>query len=134
MSPQLSRDKKIPGLEFPKNPGSKRLKRSRDFGIPSPGCQIFILCEIHCYWSAHIFWVHYFSLSQCGPCPIWCNLLWKYVFCLFSTARFISSYLKHVNLFYQKNRIKLTEMSTWSLEQIKISRYWTAAYCLLWSP
>ena len=34
MSPQLSRDKKIPGLEFPKNPGSKRLKRSRDFGIP----------------------------------------------------------------------------------------------------
>ena len=35
MSPQLSRDKKIPGLEFPKNPAIKRLKRSRDFGIPT---------------------------------------------------------------------------------------------------
>ena len=26
----------IPGLKFPENPGSKRFKRSRDFGIPSP--------------------------------------------------------------------------------------------------
>ena len=34
MSPQLSRDQKIPGLQFPENPGSKRLKRSREFGIP----------------------------------------------------------------------------------------------------
>ena len=32
---------------------------------PCHGCRIFILCEIHCYWSAHIFWVYYFSLSQC---------------------------------------------------------------------
>ena len=36
MSPQLSRDQKIPGLKFPENPRSKRLKRSRDFGIPNP--------------------------------------------------------------------------------------------------
>jgi hypothetical protein len=34
MSPQLSRDKKIPGLGFPEYPGSKRLNKSRDFGIP----------------------------------------------------------------------------------------------------
>ena len=25
-----------------------------------------ILCEIHCYLCPHIFWVYYFSLSQCG--------------------------------------------------------------------
>ena len=30
-----------------------------------PGCQIFILCEIHYYLCPHIFWVYYFSLSQC---------------------------------------------------------------------
>ena len=29
------------------------------------GCQIFILCEIHCYLCPHIFWLYYFSLSQC---------------------------------------------------------------------
>ena len=29
------------------------------------GCQTFILCEIHCYLCPHIFWVYYFSLSQC---------------------------------------------------------------------
>ena len=31
------------------------------------GCLIFILCEIHCYQSAHIFWLYYFSFSQCLP-------------------------------------------------------------------
>jgi hypothetical protein len=35
MSPHLSRDQEIPGLELPENPGSKRLNKSRDFGIPS---------------------------------------------------------------------------------------------------
>ena len=30
-----------------------------------PGCQMFMLCEIHCYFCPHIFWVYYFSLSQC---------------------------------------------------------------------
>ena len=28
-------------------------------------CRIFILCEIHCYFCSHIFWVYYFGLSQC---------------------------------------------------------------------
>ena len=28
-------------------------------------CRLFILCEIHCYFCPHIFWVYYFSLSQC---------------------------------------------------------------------
>jgi hypothetical protein len=35
MGPQISRDQKIPGLGFPENPGSKRLNKSRDFGIPN---------------------------------------------------------------------------------------------------
>ena len=30
------------------------------------GCQKFILCEIYCYLCPQIFWVHYFSLSQCA--------------------------------------------------------------------
>ena len=30
-----------------------------------PGCRIFILCEIHCYFCPHIFCVNHFSLSQC---------------------------------------------------------------------
>ena len=29
------------------------------------GCPLFILCEIHCFLCLHIFWVYYFSLSQC---------------------------------------------------------------------
>ena len=29
------------------------------------GCRTFILCEIHCYVCPQIFWVYYFSLSQC---------------------------------------------------------------------
>ena len=28
-------------------------------------CRLFISCEIHCYFCPHIFWVYYFSLSQC---------------------------------------------------------------------
>ena len=28
-------------------------------------CRLFILCEVHCYFWPHIFWVYYFSLSQC---------------------------------------------------------------------
>ena len=31
------------------------------------GCQIFILCAIHCYFCPHIFWVYYSCLSHCGP-------------------------------------------------------------------
>jgi hypothetical protein len=34
MGPQISQVQKIPGLGFPENPGSKRLNKSRDFGIP----------------------------------------------------------------------------------------------------
>ena len=31
------------------------------------GCRLFfILCEIHCYFCPHIFWVYYFSLIQCS--------------------------------------------------------------------
>ena len=34
-----------------------------------PGCRIFILFEIHCYFCPHIFWVYHFSLSQCAGPP-----------------------------------------------------------------
>ena len=40
-----------------------------------PGCRIFILCEIHCYLSAHIFGVYYFKLSQCEATD---NIFWNY--------------------------------------------------------
>ena len=46
-------------------PGSsKRAPRILIFNCH--GCRLFILCEIHCYLSDHIFLVYYFSLSQCG--------------------------------------------------------------------
>ena len=41
---------------------------SQDFNFFNcHGCRLFILCEIHCNLSSHIFWVYYgvyFSLSQ----------------------------------------------------------------------
>ena len=41
-------------------------KGSQDFDFFNcHGCRIFILCEIHCYFCPHIFWVYYFSLRQC---------------------------------------------------------------------
>ena len=39
-----------------------------------PGCRIFILCEIHCYFCPHIFGVYYFSLSQCAHNLFYCIL------------------------------------------------------------
>ena len=39
---------------------------SKDFAFfNSHGCRLFILCEIRCYFCPYIFWVYYFSLSQC---------------------------------------------------------------------
>ena len=38
---------------------------SKTAPVQLPACQLFILCEIHCYFCPHIFWVYYFSLSQC---------------------------------------------------------------------
>ena len=43
-------------------------------------CLIFILYEIHCYFCPHIFWVYYFSLSQCG----WCCKKFFFSACLLS--------------------------------------------------
>ena len=41
-------------------------KGSQDFDFFNcHWCRIFILCEIHCYFCPQIFWVYYFSLSQC---------------------------------------------------------------------
>ena len=45
-----------------------------------PGCRISILCEIHCYLYPHIFWVHYFSLSQYIDLFKLHLISWKYPF------------------------------------------------------
>ena len=37
------------------------------------------ICEIHCYWSAHIFWVYYFILSQCGKRKRMFKLCWPHI-------------------------------------------------------
>ena len=39
-------------------------------------CRISILCDIHCYLRAHIFWEYYFNLSQCVKYK-WHNRKWN---------------------------------------------------------
>ena len=45
---------------------SKMAPRILIFSIAMGVYLIFILCENYCYFCPHIFWVYYFSLSQCG--------------------------------------------------------------------
>ena len=52
---------------------------SQDFHCP--WCRILNLCEIHCYLCPNIFWVYYFSHSQCEHCAFihkWCSILGGY--------------------------------------------------------
>ena len=57
---QLVSPKQLPGFSF--------------FFFICPGCRIFILCEIHCYFCPHIFGVYYFSISQCAHNLFYCIL------------------------------------------------------------
>ena len=73
------------------------------------GCRIFILCEIHCYLCPHIFWVYYFSLSQCVVL-----VLLSIFFPIFQQTLFRFRFLIQIWLLFGDFNIKLSTFQPFS--------------------
>ena len=56
-----------------------------------------MLCEIYCYWCPHIFWVYYFSLSQCVLLLYPLKKMWKILIMFYSTKK---NFVIHVMAFF----------------------------------
>ena len=104
------------GLNWPNRQfclaGCSKTNGTQDFDFFNcHGCQIIIFCEIHYYWSAHIFWVCCFSLSQCDSVGRVTEYALPWLTRLGSIFYFHIPYSRHYNL--------LDENCSWILISIQ---------------